>query len=513
MAWGRTSEKGADPGATASLAALCPAAHRSHWPPPCFRWRSVQTPRLRRAMVVLGGTLLAVALVASLALVVCTTFVVRGTIRVSEADARMRASLRTKVALLWYVRASDLAVSSNSAGAWDEEARAESELQLAMGETRRLAMPERWLHVDNLVERTDTYVRLRRRSEAERRSLAEIMSRTTPALESVFGDLDQLIASDDLWTQAVKASAQRWDALAIALGITAAVLLLAGFAAAFVATRLLVERPILALTAAMSRFSNGDQRSRTTPRGVQELRRVSSTFNAMADRLIRQSEERLAFLAGVAHDLRNPISALKLATDSLARGPQPPPPEKSARALAVVARQVQRLDRMVGDLLDATRIEAGRFELRAEPADLRSIAGNVVELFRTGSEAHAIETIAGEAPVIATCDPARIEQVLTNLVSNAIKYSPDGGQVVISVAYEDADAVVSVGDQGIGIPPEDRERIFDPFQRAGRSSGRVPGVGLGLSVARKLVEAHSGKLEVESQVGVGSTFRIRLPRR
>jgi signal transduction histidine kinase len=463
-------------------------------------------------MVVLGGTLLAVALVAAFALVVSTAFLVHETMRIRDADARMRASLRTKVALLWYARASDLAVSARSVRASDDEARAESELRAALAETRRMAMPERWLHVDNLANKADTYIGLRRRLEAEQQPLAEIELHATPALESVFRDLDQLIASDDAWIRSVEASARRWDTLATGLGIAAAVLLLTGFAGAMVATGLLVERPVLALTAAMFRFANGDETSRTVPRGARELRQVGSTFNEMADRLVRQNENRLAFLAGVAHDLRNPISTLKLSTDSLARGPQPPPPEKSARTLAIVARQVQRLDRMVGDLLDATRIEAGRFELRSERIDLRSTARNVAELYRAASEAHAIETIAGEAPVLAICDPARIEQVLTNLVSNAIKYSPGGGRVILSVAQQGDDAVVSVADEGLGIPPEDRERIFDPFHRAARTSERIPGIGLGLSVARKLVEAHGGRLEVESQVGVGSTFRMRLPR-
>ena len=462
-------------------------------------------------MIVLGGMLLAVALVAAFALVVSTAFLVHETMRVREADARMRASLRAKVALLWYARSSDLAVSAHSVSASEDQSRAEAELRMALAQTRQWAMPERWLHLDNLASEVDAYVSLRGHLEAEQRPLAEIGVRARPALESVFHDLDDLIASDDAWTRSVEASARRWETAATVLGIAAAGLLLTGFAGAVVATRMLVEGPVLALTGAMSRFATGDEKSRIVPRGARELRQVASTFNEMATRLVRQNEDRLAFLAGVAHDLRNPISALKMSSDSLARGPRPPSPEKATRALAAVARQVHRLDRMVGDLLDATRIEAGRLELRWERVDLGAIASNVADLFRTVSEAHAIEAIAGDTPVLVPCDPTRIEQVLTNLVSNAIKYSPGGGRVVISAGYEDAEAVVSVTDQGLGISPEDRERIFEPFQRARGASAALPGIGLGLSVARKLVEAHGGRLEVESRMGEGSTFLMRLP--
>jgi two-component system sensor histidine kinase MtrB len=238
---------------------------------------------------------------------------------------------------------------------------------------------------------------------------------------------------------------------------------------------------------------------------------VAATFDELADRLVRQKQERLAFVAAVAHDLRNPLSALKLAGDALQRGPQPPDPERVSRTLAMVGRQVKQLDRMVGDLLDATRVQSGRFELRLQDVDLRAVVQHVAELFRPVSELHRIVLVTPEQPIVVRGDPMRIEQVINNLVSNAIKYSPKGGQVTIAASMAaGAEAVVAVTDEGLGIARDELPHVFEPFHRGAASRELVQGVGLGLAVARRLVEAHGGRLEVESQPGKGSTFRVRL---
>ena len=472
-------------------------------------WEPIVRPRLRRSMVALGGVLLFVALLASAALVILTTVLSHQAMRVSIADARTRASLQTKIALLWYARASDLADSGSSPVAMGERAHAESELHSALATTVELAAPPR-APLGSLVRKTDDYIALRRRLEAEGLPLGVVLDHSTPALESVFADLQEHLATDDAWAGAAKASAQRWHRIGDVIGISAGILLIVGFAVAVVGTALLVERPILALTGAMAHFASGEESSRSVPGGARELRQMATTFNELADRLVRQNRDRLAFLAGVAHDLRNPLSAVRLATDAVRRSTQPPTPEKAARTLELVARQVDRLDRMVGDLLDATRIEAGGLELRSETSDLRLLVERVVELFRPSATTHEIAVLTPREPVLVDCDPTRIEQVLNNLVSNALKYSPGGGRVTVATALDGTEAVVQVADEGIGIAPEDRDRIFEPFRRTRESRELVPGVGLGLSVARKIVGAHGGRLEVESDLGRGSTFRMRL---
>jgi signal transduction histidine kinase len=238
---------------------------------------------------------------------------------------------------------------------------------------------------------------------------------------------------------------------------------------------------------------------------------MARTFNEMANSLAHQQEQQLAFLAGVAHELRNPLSALKLSTALSGRGGAPLTPERMERTLALVGRQVERLDRMVGDLLDSTRIEAGKLELRPEVRDARELTRDVVELYRSGDSGHVLQLALPDASVLVRVDPARLEQVVHNLVSNALKYSPAGSRVDVVVRRVEDEAVLSVTDQGIGISEDEKRLLFAPFQRAGNARQRAPGVGLGLSVARRIVEAHGGRIEVDSKPGTGSVFSVCLP--
>jgi signal transduction histidine kinase len=238
---------------------------------------------------------------------------------------------------------------------------------------------------------------------------------------------------------------------------------------------------------------------------------MAASFNAMAGALAEQHRVRLVYLAGIAHDLRNPLAVLQMATEPIEPGTPFPSEEQVRRTLAVVHRQVTRLNRMVGDLLETARIEAGQLSLDVEPHDLRQVVDDVHDLFRGTSQIHTLAVEVPDAPLLVRCDPVRIEQTLSNLVSNAIKYSPSGGEVRIVARAIGDRAVVSVTDQGIGIAPEDRDHLWQPFRRAGKSTGMIPGVGLGLSIARRIIEAHGGELTVESTVGVGSTFSFTLP--
>ena len=129
----------------------------------------------------------------------------------------------------------------------------------------------------------------------------------------------------------------------------------------------------------------------------------------------------------------------------------------------------------------------------------------------TGTQQFPIDVQLPEEPAVVECDPMRIEQVVTNLISNAIKYSPDDAPVTVSVASNDEEVAVSVADRGIGLSEEERQRLFEPFRRVGLSKEAVPGVGLGLFVVKRIVDAHHGRIEVESEPGEGSTFRVLLP--
>lgn len=329
-------------------------------------------------------------------------------------------------------------------------------------------------------------------------------------LNSALGSLERMSELKVAEARQARAQAARWNSVADYAGLGLGVLLLAGAVAVTFWLRRGALQPLRDISQAMRRFGSGRKRTRAPVAGPAELRDMARTFNEMANSLAHQQEQQLAFLAGVAHELRNPLSALKLSTALVDRDRAPPTPERMQRTLALVGRQVERLDRMVGDLLDATRIEAGKLELRPEVRDARELAREVVELYRSGDTGHVLQLSMPDTPVLVRVDAARLEQVLTNLVSNALKYSPAGSRVDVTVRRQDAEVVLAVADQGIGISEEDRRLLFAPFQRSGNARQRAPGVGLGLSVARRIVEAHGGHIEVDSQPGTGSVFRVHL---
>jgi two-component system sensor histidine kinase MtrB len=166
---------------------------------------------------------------------------------------------------------------------------------------------------------------------------------------------------------------------------------------------------------------------------------------------------------------------------------------------------------MVSDLLDSAYIEAGRMEVRLEPCDLRTPITNAYDLYVAAAPTHRLHLTVPDSPVTTTCDRLRIEQVVINLLSNAIKYSPAGSNVDVELRVERDTLILTVADEGIGIPEAALPFLFQPFRRVKGPREDIPGTGLGLSVSRRIVEAHNGLIEVYSVEGRGSIFRVSLP--
>lgn len=321
--------------------------------------------------------------------------------------------------------------------------------------------------------------------------------------------LDTQISEESEVELAVGARARTALLVALLLGV----LLPLTVAIAILLTSRQLLAPLRHLRDAVAAFMSGDYHSRAPVEGPDEIEDVTTRFNDLADALVAQGRRRTVSIAAVAHDLRNPLATLRMTTSMLARRDLSAEPQRLHRHLDVVARQVERLERMVTDLIDVSRIESGELQLEFDTHDLVALARGVVDLFEHASREHHLELVAPDRPVRVECDEGRVEQILVNLVSNAIKYSPDGGQVRLTVTPRAESVELAVQDEGIGIAPEERRRIFQPFRRVDLTASVVPGVGLGLSVVRKLVGLHHGKVEVDSRMGEGSTFRVTLPRR
>ncbi len=234
-------------------------------------------------------------------------------------------------------------------------------------------------------------------------------------------------------------------------------------------------------------------------------------------RLYRAAQEavraRDEFLSVAAHELRTPITSLRGYAQLTLRQYEkagPPDPERVRRALHVIDQQSAKLAHLVGQLLDSARIEAGRLALERAPADVVGLAAGLVRATQARSRKHTLRLDAPPS-LPAYVDALRLEQVLTNLLDNAVKYSPDGGPVVVTLSTPEADWLqITVTDQGIGIPPAQRERIFERFYQ-GHGPGSFGGMGLGLHISRQIVELHGGQIAVEGPPEGGTRFVVRIP--
>jgi len=304
--------------------------------------------------------------------------------------------------------------------------------------------------------------------------------------------------------------ASRLDTIANIVGFVSAFAVLVGAILLGWWVRARALRPVLGLAHAMQNFGRGKETARAPEDGPEELREMGRQFNDMADRLLEQRAAHRTYLAAVAHDIRNPLGTLRLAVDTFS-GEVVTEPARLQRMMQIVRRQIDRLTRLAEDLLDTANIEAGHLELVVGAHDLRDVVRSTAELFSTASSRHVIELVLPEEAAIVTCDAQRMEQVLANLVGNAIKYSPQGGTVRVSIESRDDKVEIAVEDHGVGMTPEEIEKSFQPFTRAPTLRKTVPGHGLGLFIVQRIVKEHGGTMSVDSAPGRGSVFRVELP--
>jgi len=227
--------------------------------------------------------------------------------------------------------------------------------------------------------------------------------------------------------------------------------------------------------------------------------------------LAQLQEQREDILRAVSHDLRNPLAGILGQAQLLERRLARPGLDREHHSAETIATLAQRMDTMIQDLVDIARSESGQLRLRRQAVDLRTFAQDLKERLASMLDTARIDLHVPEGlpPVLA--DPDRLERILTNLWSNALKYSTPGTPVTVTARLEDGWVIASITDRGPGIPPEDLNKLFERYARVGPGRERREGVGLGLYITRMLVEAHGGRIWAESQLGVGSTFSFSLP--
>ena len=269
----------------------------------------------------------------------------------------------------------------------------------------------------------------------------------------------------------------------------------------------LLERPIPVMTLLS-----------TVEAGLRARRRQYEVRDHLAERQ-RRSEEVEAesrakdeFLAMLGHELRNPLGAMSAAAHVLDMAAAP---ERDSTALArrVIVRQLRHITRLVDDLLDVSRVTSGKIQIARRPVDAAAAVANCIAALHASGAVNRHTINVTVVPVWVDADDVRLDQIVNNVVVNALKYTPEGGRIDVSVEAIEAEAIIRVRDTGIGIPPELLPRVFDLFVQGGRAIERTQGgLGIGLTLVRRLVELHGGSVHVSSGgVGQGSAFTVRLP--
>jgi signal transduction histidine kinase len=324
----------------------------------------------------------------------------------------------------------------------------------------------------------------------------------------------------------------------ICLGLVGVVAL----AAAWIGGDVFILRRVQALVRAAQRLSRGDLTTRTgLPHGPGELGQLAAAFDDMAESLekhqmqqrleeeLRRQNEALAaenrrvqevnqqkneFVSLVSHELHTPLTAISGYIDLLLEAHGTQSPAKQQELLGIVKRNTERLVKLIDDLLDLSRIESGKVELRATALDIVALITEVVSFLQPQIQAKGQQLSCDRAqtlPAVAG-DAERIRQILINLLSNAHKYTPQGGQIWLTARAEDGWVRIDVRDNGIGLSPDEQAHLFDRFFRARQPATQgVEGTGLGLPITRLLVEMHGGQITVASTPGAGSTFSFTLP--
>ena len=284
-----------------------------------------------------------------------------------------------------------------------------------------------------------------------------------------------------------------------------------------------VARPVRDVTEAATRAASGDLSARVTEGGPGEVHELTRGFNAMADSLqqgrreleaqneeLRRSEElRSELVSIVSHELRTPLSSV-LGYTSLLRT-RDVDDETRRHYLDIVRSQAQRITALVDDLVDVRAAERGALRLTPETFDLAALLREQAAVVRGQSPDHLLEVEVREEPILVHADARRVEQVVSNLLANAVKYSPGGGRVGVLGERRDAVVRVEVADRGLGVRPEHQSQVFTKFFRGEARASGIAGAGLGLAIAREIVEAHGGKIGFTSEHGHGSTFWFELP--
>ena len=337
---------------------------------------------------------------------------------------------------------------------------------------------------------------------------------TTPIVSNEHGEIGHIrvwvLGSDVLLTKADTAFRERtFNAVSLAAVVAISIAIIVG-----AVTSNMFTRPIRTITDTARRIREGDLSARTNMKGDDEIDQLGETFDEMASNLERDLKRERRLTSDVAHELRTPLMAMQATVEAMQDGVYPTDYEH----LETIASETRRLARLVQQTLDLSRLENHTAPLNLDQVDIvqlvQTVVNNQHQLFHDkGLHLRFVDETQGRSAMI-TCDSDMVTQCVINLMSNAMRYTPEDGWVAVSVYGDRKHVMIAVSDTGIGIAKEDLARIFGRFWRADASRAReAGGLGVGLAVTKQIVERHQGFIAVESELEKGTTFTIHLPRK
>jgi two-component system, OmpR family, sensor histidine kinase BaeS len=276
----------------------------------------------------------------------------------------------------------------------------------------------------------------------------------------------------------------------------------------FVAKRL--TAPLIHMKKVAERIANGELGARTTVKGNDEIADLGGSLNHLAEQLMHQEQLRKTMTADVAHELRTPLATLKSHMEAMIDGVWMPTPER----LESCYEEIERLRFLVGDLEQLTEMESPHFKLKLHKENVSAIVHRNIEACRASFAQKGINLLfEGLTNVEATLDRQRLGQIVVNLLTNALKFTPQGGKVFVELKEEEHAVLIIISDTGIGMNEDDLRFVFERFFRVEKSRDRKSGgSGIGLTIVKKLVEAHGGTIRMESRLGEGTSVEIHLPK-
>ncbi len=271
--------------------------------------------------------------------------------------------------------------------------------------------------------------------------------------------------------------------------------------------------PIVNLSRTMRKMGQGDLSVRVPEKGSGELRQLAENYNMMASQLENLDKSRNQFVSNASHELKTPLATMKIMLETMIYEPEMPS-ELRQEFMQDMNHEIDRLTGIISDLLVLTRMDNKSDAMKTEEIDLSALTEETVRLLTPAAERRQQRLESGVTPGLRMRgDRSKLHQVLSNLIDNAMKYTQDGGEIRVSLTENGDSLIWQVQDNGVGIPPEDLEHIFDRFYRVDKARSReTGGTGLGLSIVRQLVSMHGGRITVQSEPGRGSCFTVTLPK-